>query len=130
MNWRGIQCIWTKYCQYRLAWLYENQSNTWLDFQWCLDVSEIIQSFLLFSLWSRVRLILILDFKFKTDLLECQLYICESRYTSIGSKSNTEKNQKLLRSDGSYAPAYQLVDCDTERTGRDWNELFHSQQYH
>ncbi len=50
----------------------------------------------------------------------CKLY--DEGYTSLGSRFDTEKNPALMRSDGTYRPAYTLVleenEEDMERKGR------------
>jgi len=46
----------------------------------------------------------------------CHLY--DQGYTSLGSTQNTQQNPALLRSDGTYRPAYELQDASLERAGR------------
>lgn len=46
----------------------------------------------------------------------CTLY--DQGYTSLGSTKNTVQNSALQRTDGSYAPAYELMDGRLERAGR------------
>lgn len=46
----------------------------------------------------------------------CTLY--DQGYTSLGSTSTTCRNPLLRRSDGTYAPAYELTDGSKERIGR------------
>jgi len=46
----------------------------------------------------------------------CPLY--DAGYTSIGGVHNTLPNAALAAADGSYAPAYKLVDGSQERSGR------------
>jgi len=53
----------------------------------------------------------------KFELPYCKLY--DEGYTSLGSKTNTEKNPQLRLPDGRYSPAYFLTDEEFERTGRD-----------
>lgn len=50
------------------------------------------------------------------DLPYCILY--DEGYTSIGNTNNTVKNPALKKEDGSYLPAYQLVDGSLERNSR------------
>lgn len=40
------------------------------------------------------------------------------RYTSLGDVHNTLPNPNLKRADGSYDPAYKLIDGSSERAGR------------
>lgn len=51
------------------------------------------------------------------DLPYCSLY--EQGYTSLGKASNTRPNPALRRADGSYRPAWELVDGNLERAGRE-----------
>eukprot|EP00927_Polykrikos_kofoidii_P049174 TRINITY_DN43284_c0_g1_i1.p1 TRINITY_DN43284_c0_g1~~TRINITY_DN43284_c0_g1_i1.p1 ORF type:complete len:627 (+),score=95.90 TRINITY_DN43284_c0_g1_i1:31-1881(+) len=46
----------------------------------------------------------------------CVLY--DQGYTSLGNRATTQQNPALLRSDGTYDPAYKLVDGSLERAGR------------
>jgi len=46
----------------------------------------------------------------------CALY--DEGFTSLGSLNDTARNPQLLRSDGSYRPAYELLDETSERAGR------------
>jgi 3'-phosphoadenosine 5'-phosphosulfate sulfotransferase (PAPS reductase)/FAD synthetase len=46
----------------------------------------------------------------------CSLY--DEGYTSIGAVTDTLPNVSLKRADGSYSPAYDLVDGTQERNGR------------
>eukprot|EP01006_Ploeotia_vitrea_P011310 TRINITY_DN3007_c0_g1_i1.p2 TRINITY_DN3007_c0_g1~~TRINITY_DN3007_c0_g1_i1.p2 ORF type:complete len:227 (+),score=22.85 TRINITY_DN3007_c0_g1_i1:88-768(+) len=57
--------------------------------------------------WSYIR---------KHDVNVCSLY--KEGYSSLGSKSLTEKNPLLRLPDGGYRPAWELDDAETERTGR------------
>jgi FAD synthetase len=53
----------------------------------------------------------------KTDSVPyCSLY--DEGYTSLGKKSQTVRNPALRQEDGSYLPAYTLMDGSIERTGR------------
>lgn len=47
----------------------------------------------------------------------CSLY--EIGYTSVGQMKNTLPNEELRRDDGTYRPAWELVDGRAERAGRD-----------
>ena len=47
----------------------------------------------------------------------CSLY--ERGYTSLGKRSRTHRNLALRRSDGSFAPAWELRDGSLERAGRE-----------
>lgn len=54
-------------------------------------------------------------------LRECELPYCslyDEGYTSLGSTTNTHRNEALRRPDGSFAPAYLLPDARLERAGR------------
>lgn len=57
------------------------------------------------------------DFLRVFGLPYCNLY--NEGYTSLGTVQSTAKNPALLRPNGSYAPAYELVDGSLERSGRD-----------
>jgi len=46
----------------------------------------------------------------------CKLY--DDGYTSLGKTTNTARNPALLRADGSYGPAWELLDGNLEREGR------------
>jgi len=52
----------------------------------------------------------------ETKVGYCSLY--DEGYTSIGAVTDTLPNVSLKRADGSYAPAYDLVDGTQERNGR------------
>ena len=47
----------------------------------------------------------------------CALY--ERGYTSLGKRSRTHRNLALRRSDGTFAPAWELRDGSLERAGRE-----------
>ena len=46
----------------------------------------------------------------------CALY--DDGYTSLGKVASTQRNPALLRADGTYGPAWELVDGSLERAGR------------
>ena len=57
------------------------------------------------------------EFLMTLKLPYCSLY--DEGYTSLGYRSKTAKNPKLLKEDGTYLPAYELKDELLERAGRE-----------
>ena len=56
------------------------------------------------------------DFLLGAKLPYCKLY--DEGYTSLGNIDNTIKNSALLQNDGTYLPAYKLIDLSLERNCR------------
>lgn len=56
------------------------------------------------------------DYIQQNRLAYCSLY--DKGYTSLGDSDNTVPNEQLKRSDGTFAPAYELEDPSLERNCR------------
>lgn len=77
--------------------------NGWPPFMRCHPILE----------WSYAQ---IWDYLQRRNVPYCSLY--DMGYTSLGPKALTMPNPFLLRSDGTYGPAFELQDESKERAGR------------